>query len=288
VAALLDVRNRFDFGERDPIGFTGKQLREWWALDEAELETDAWVAVGDGRVFAYARARAAPGLANLWVESCVHPEARGRGIGSRLLGFAEEWARQRELPRLHAHVVNEDGRRLVEERGHELVRYHWRMETDLAEEPSEPEPPAGMSIRAYRPGEDDEALHAMHQEAFAEHWEFAPKPLEKWLAWRVRRNDYAPELWRLALDGHEIAGAALCFGERQLGWILDLAVGPRWRKRGLGLALLQSGFRALHQRGHTHVGLEVDAENETGATRLYERAGMKVTRRYATYEKQLS
>jgi mycothiol synthase len=56
---------------------------------------------------------------------------------------------------------------------------------------------------------------------------------------------------------------------------------------GLGLVLLQSGLRAMWQRGHTHVGLEVNSENETGATRLYERAGMRVTRRYATYEKAL-
>jgi mycothiol synthase len=286
VAALLGARDRFDFGERDPIAFTGKELREWWSLSEAPLEDGAWVAVAGGRIVAYARADAEPGLANLEDESCVHPDARGRGIGRRLLELAEGWARERGLPRLHAHVVNEEGRRLVEERGHELVRYFWRMEIDLTEEPAEPEPP-GFTIRAYRPGEDDEALHSMHQEAFAEHWEFTPQPLEKWLGWRVRRSDYAPELWRLALDGAEVAGAALSFGERHHGWVLDLAVGPRWRKRGLGLALLRSGFGALYRRGHTHVGLEVDSENETGATRLYERAGMSVTRRYATYEKRL-
>jgi mycothiol synthase len=235
---------------------------------------------------AFGRASEEPGLANLEDESCVHPDARNRGLGSELLELAEGWARERGLPRLHAHVVNEDGRRLVEERGHELVRYFWRMEIDLAEEPAEPVAP-GFTIRSYRPGEDDERLHTMHQEAFAEHWEFTSQPLEKWLDWRLRRTDYAPELWRLALDGDEIAGAALCFGDRHLGWVLDLAVGRRWRKRGLGLALLQSGFRALFLRGHTHVGLEVDSENETGATRLYERAGMNVTRRYATYEKNL-
>ena len=70
--------------------------------------------------------------------------------------------------------------------------------------------------------------------------------------------------------------------------MLDLAVRPASRRAGLGLALLESGFAALWRRGHTRVGLEVDSENETGATRLYERAGMKVTRRYATYEKVLA
>lgn len=285
---MLKARVRFDFDERDPIGFTGEMLREWWALDEAQLETDAWIALRGEEIVGYARARRERDLANIEDESCVHPEARGRGIGSRLLDLAESWARERRLERLHVHVVSEDGRRLVETRGHELVRYFWRMEIDLPEPPDEPEPPAGFDIRAYRPGADDEALHAMHQEAFAGHWEFTPQPLGPWLKWHSERSDYQPELWRLAVDENgKVVGSALCFGELTHGWVLDLAVGSAWRKQGLGLALLQSGFRALAQRGYTHAGLEVDSENETGATRLYERAGMRVTRRYATYEKRL-
>jgi mycothiol synthase len=287
VAALLSARDRFDFGETDPIAFTGEELREWWRVDEARLDHDAWIAVRDGTVLAYARARSERDLANLEDESCVHPDVRGQGLGSELLDLAEGWARERGLKRLHAHVVNADGRRLLESRGHELVRYFWRMEIDLAEPPAEPEPPEGFEIRAYRAGDDDVALHAMHQESFAEHWEFTPEPLDKWLSWRSGRSDYAPELWRVAAAGDDVVGAALCFGDRNLGWVLDLAVSPRARRHGLGLALLRSGFRALAGRGHTHVGLEVDSENESGATRLYERAGMRVTRRYATYEKRL-
>jgi mycothiol synthase len=287
VAALIAERDRADFAEVDSISFTGDELREWWRLDEARLETDAWIALSDGEVVAYARANRERDLADVVDESCVHPKARGLGLGSNLLDLAEGWARERGLGRIQVHVVNDDGRRLAEDRGHELVRYFWRMEIDLAAEPSEPAQPEGLTIRPYRPGEDDETLHAAHQQAFAEHWEFTPEPLEEWLKWRLERGDYHPELWRLATDGDEIAGAALCFGERHQGWVLDLFVGPRWRRRGLGLVLLESGFRALWRRGHTHVGLEVDSENETGATRLYERAGMHVTRRYATYEKAL-
>jgi mycothiol synthase len=286
VAALIGERDRTDFAEVDSISFTGDELREWWRLDEELLETDAWIALAGAEVVAYARTRRERDLADVVDESCVHPKARGLGLGSKLLDLAEGWALDRGLARIQIHVVNDDGRRLAEERGHQLVRYFWRMEIDLVDEPLEPAPPA-LTIRSYRPGDDDEALHAAHQEGFAEHWEFTPEPLEEWLKWRLERGDYDPELWRVAADGDEIAGAALCFGVRHQGWVLDLFVGQRWRRRGLGLALLQSGFRALWRRGHTHVGLEVDAENEAGATRLYERAGMRITRRYATYEKAL-
>jgi mycothiol synthase len=273
-----------DFGEAEYFDFTADDLREWWQLDD---EPAGWVALAGGALVGYARVGAERDLANLEDESCVHPDHRGRGIGTALLDRAEAWGRERGLARFHVHVVNEGGRRLVEARGHRLVRYFWRMEVELDGVPAEPVPPCGYSIRTYRPGEDDVGIHALHQEAFAAHWEFTPEPLDGWFRWRNGRSDYDPRFWRVAVAGEELAGAALCFGEGRLGWVLDLAVSPRHRGRGLGLALLRSGFRALAERGHARVGLEVDSENETGATRLYERAGMHVTRRYATCEKRL-
>jgi mycothiol synthase len=288
VAALIHARDRADLAQERTIDFTGEELRAWWARRPERLVTDAWVAVVDEHIVGYSHAQREGHLANVADESCVHPDFRSRGIGSQLVGLAEGWTRERALPRLLVHVVTDEGRRLLEERGFELVRFFWRMEVELDEEPPRPEPPAGFVIRTYRPGTDDEALHAMHQEAFAGHWEFVAHPLENWLRWRTERGDYDPDLWQIALEGEAVAGAALCFAAREHGWVLDLAVGTRWRRRGLGLSLLQAGFHELYRRGHTHVGLEVDSENETGATRLYERAGMRVTRRYATFEKLLS
>jgi len=289
VAELIKARDHADFDEKRPIGFSGAELRSWWAREPERLATDAWIAVADSQTVGFARAnREGEELANVEDESCVHPDFRGQGIGAGLVERAESWARTRQLPRLHVHVVNDEGRRLLEQRGFEHVRYFWRMEIDVDDVPPRAEVPAGFAIRTYRPGVDDSALHAMHQAAFAEHWEFAPQSLESWLHLRTTRDDFDPELWQLAFEGDEVVGAALCFGLLGFGWVLDVAVGPRWRKRGLGLALLQAGFGGLHARGYTHIGLEVDSENETGATRLYERAGMHVTRRYATYEKRLS
>ncbi len=70
-------------------------------------------------------------------------------------------------------------------------------------------------------------------------------------------------------------------------WVNILAVRRPWRRQGLGMALLRQAFGEFYRRGIRQVALGVDAENITGATRLYARAGMRVTRQYARYEKML-
>jgi ribosomal protein S18 acetylase RimI-like enzyme len=71
------------------------------------------------------------------------------------------------------------------------------------------------------------------------------------------------------------------------GWVDDLGVRRAWRRRGLALALLQHSFREFYKRGTRKVGLGVDASSLTGATRLYEKAGMHVARQFNSYFKVL-
>jgi mycothiol synthase len=70
-------------------------------------------------------------------------------------------------------------------------------------------------------------------------------------------------------------------------WIYIVGVQPAWRRRGIALALLQHSCRELYQKGKRRVRLEVDTQNPTDATRLYEKAGMHVESRYDFYEKEL-
>jgi ribosomal protein S18 acetylase RimI-like enzyme len=53
------------------------------------------------------------------------------------------------------------------------------------------------------------------------------------------------------------------------------------------MALLLHSFGEFYRRGIHKVALGVDAQSLTGATRLYERAGMHIVRQYARYEKEL-
>lgn len=100
-----------------------------------------------------------------------------------------------------------------------------------------------------------------------------------------------PELFFLAMDGEVVAGFVNSMErsdlDAEMGWVQTIAVRKAYRRRGLGLALLQHAFRALQERDVRRAGLTVDAQNKTGATRLYERAGMHVDRELRLYEIEL-
>ena len=284
VAELIAARDAADLDQHDP-DFTADELRDWWASRGDDLAERAWIALDGDCAVGFAKLHVEGDCAELEDDSCVHPGWRGRGIGARLLEQLEQWAVRNDSARVRVGVVAADGRALLEERGYELVRHFWRMEIAQTAAPAPAAAVDGVELRAYRPGLDDRGLHAAVQEAFEDHWDHTPQPFEEWLSGRTSRGDYDPTLWVLAEADGEIAGAALAFGSRDFGWVLDLGVRRPWRGRGLGHALLLGAFGGLYRRGFTRVGLEVDAANETGATRLYERAGMRLTRQYDWYER---
>ncbi len=51
--------------------------------------------------------------------------------------------------------------------------------------------------------------------------------------------------------------------------------------------MLHEAFGEFYRRGKRKVGLGVDSESPTRATRLYERAGMHVVRQFDQYQKEL-
>ena len=180
------------------------------------------------------------------------------------------------------------GLRLVENRGYEPFRHSFRMEIDFDGELPAPVWPEGLAVRAFVPGEDDEAVYEASDAAFVDHFEHARQPYESWRGWAFGES-FDPSLWFLAVDGDEIAGVSLCRGEGgaggELGWVNTLGVRPAWRRRGLGRALLLHSFAEFRARGKRGAGLGVDALNPTGAVSLYEGAGMRVARRYDQYAK---
>jgi mycothiol synthase len=183
-------------------------------------------------------------------------------------------------------------RELLEARGFEAVRYSFEMLIDFDGEPPKPDWPDAIAVRTFERGRDERAVWETQQEAFRDSWEWHEQPFEEWQHFMLAEDEFEPALNYLAVDGGKLAGIALCrptaSHREDYGWVEILAVRRPWRRRGIGIALLRQAFGEFHRRGLRGVGLGVDAENPTGATRLYERAGMSVAGRATIYRKAVS
>ena len=290
VAGFLEVVTVAEFGEPD---YSEDDLRDEWA--ETDLAVDAWLVVAPGgRVVGYA-GLGHRGHVRVDADGYVHPQHEGRGLGTFLVRATE--ARAREFVPLAPPNVrvalnngingrNPRARRLLAGEGYEAARFFWRMVTDLPDPPPQPVWPAGVTVRTAASGADERAVFSAIDEAFQDHWGHVPSTFEAW-ARRKKGERHDPTLWFLAVAGEEVAGAAVCRRDGEMGWVDSLGVRRGWRRRGLGQALLRHAFNTFRERGWRRAGLGVDAANETGATRLYEGAGMRVDRHYAIYEKEL-
>lgn len=273
--------------------FTTEDIRQDWRRIDASH--DAWALVAsDGTLAAYATVQD-EGSGQFWADGYVHPEHWGHGLGTALVRLTERRAREL-VPNAPAgarvvlsnNVILSDApaRQILESSGYSLARCFWRMGIELAAEPEAPTWPNDVTVRTFERGRDDRRVFDCVEEAFADHWGHVPREFEQWIA-RTDRPDFDPSLWLLAEEGDQLAGVALCERRPDGGWVNTLGVRRPWRRRGLGKALLRLAFGELYRRGMRSVGLGVDAQSLTGATRLYERAGMRITLEAARYEKEL-
>jgi mycothiol synthase len=291
--AVLEVVNEVERAEFGAAWLTEADLRAFWSL--VDRDRDQWVAAApDGQLVAVAAVQASqPVQMRAYVS--IAPAHRGRGIGSELLRRTEERARE-VVPKAppgarvslsqSVGMHNDGARRLLEAGGYAFVRRFWTMSVDLEDEPPPPRWPPGVRVAPLGAGEERAVFDAM-EEAFQDHWGHVPNEFENWRVWMVEHEGFDPTLWRLVWDGEELAAAALNGVRRDEGWVNLLGVRRRWRRRGLALALLHESFREFRRKGLPRALLGVDSENPTGATRLYERAGMHVTQTSDTYEKIL-
>jgi mycothiol synthase len=244
-------------------------------------------------------------LVHPWLWWRVHPDWTGRSIGQALMTWAVQRARStvdrspegaRVSARAGCLATDQNSKEVLLDLGMQLIRHGWRMLIHLDEPPPEPVWPEGISLRVYRHPQMVEEVYRAHKEFFRDHWGYVERDydegLEFFMHFMVESPSFDPSLWFLATHEDEIVGIALCYpddhGNTDIGWVADLGVKRTWRRRGLGLALLQHAFGAFYRLGKPQASLDVDAGSLTGVTRLYERAGMHVQRQYDTYELELS
>ena len=128
------------------------------------------------------------------------------------------------------------------------------------------------------------AIWEANEEAFRDHWGHA-EPTNADFERVLADADFDPSLWQVAWHpaSNQVAGVTInsipadqnSAQHRQRGVVENLSVRRHWRKHGLGRALLVASMRALRDRGQTEVTLGVDAENISGALRLYETVGFR-------------
>jgi mycothiol synthase len=219
----------------------------------------------------------------------VDPGWRGRGIGAWLLRRIERMARERDGGTLEVSAPGADRAfgELAEREGYRQGRSSWLMRLDMTEPPPAPAWPDGIELRPFVREADARAVHRLVQDAFADIGNQPARSFEFWERTSLDRDAFDPSLWFLAVAGGELVGANLCFTGPTGGFVAQLAVRRDRRGRGLGLALLRHGFAELYRRGERRAWLYVDTENRTGATRLYERAGMRVEHRFDFWVKRL-
>jgi mycothiol synthase len=290
VADLIVARDMADYGSTDA---NVEEVQNYWEAPRFDLAQDARIIVApDGLIVGYEEIYPR-GDERLEYDGYVHPRETGRGFGTLLLRWAEERARERigeihttgpVILRGNTAAVDQNASVMFNTEGFALVRQFWRMEIEMTSPPDRPAWPARVTVRTMQPGRDERVVHAVIEEAFADHWGYVPRSFEDWEQSVLHSDGFDPTLTFMAFDGNEVAGVAVN-RHRDIAWVGSLAVRRAWRKRGLGLALLLQSFNEFYQRGDRVVGLGVDAQSLTGATRLYEKAGMHVTRRYDTYEK---
>lgn len=261
-----------------PEPVTEERVRLEWSSPGVDLARDDRVAVEDGAIVGFVAVERLD-------EGRVWLELHGEPVDELL-----DWA----LPHADGRILSGGwhGNRAVAaaltRRGFTLVRHSYRMAIELDGTQPRPEWPAGVQIRPFVPG-DERLVYETHMETFEDSWEHVRQSYEEWAHWWVERPGFDPTLWFIAMTKDEVAGIALCRVSPEApdtGWIGVLGVRRRWRRKGLGRALLLHAFRDFGVRGCSRAVLGVDAESLTGANVLYESVGMRRISTYDLYERR--
>ena len=228
----------------------------------------------------------------------VHPSWRRQGIGATMLAynqtrmcmiakqhpqdgprFFQAWAADTEIG-ANALLVNQ---------GYQPERYELELVRDLSEPFPDAPLPEGLEIR---PVEKDHIWQIFDaaEEAFQDHWGYRPLSEEEYAGWMNDPN-FRPELWKVAWDGDQVAGSVQNFYNpeenqafnRKRGYTEGISTRRPWRQRGLASALIVESMRMFKEMGMTETSHGVDAQNTSGAVRLYHRLGYQTFKQHTIY-----
>ncbi len=264
--------------------------KHYWTSPLVDPQEDLCVVRDDdGRIAAQEVVVSMEPHVNPTVVGVVSPEHCNRGLGTALV----DWATSRALEktssapddlRVVMNVLTDPSHGpsvdLLENLGFEVDRYFITMEIEFDGAPPAAGFPDGFALRPMTADTLEAGLHAV-RDAFRDHYGYVERPFDQHLqqiAHLCTQPDHDPSLWWLLYEGDEIVANCWCNanaqGDPTMGYVLSLGVRRPWRRRGLARTLLLHAFAEFHARGYRGAALDVDAHSLTGATRLYEAAGM--------------
>lgn len=257
----------------------------WAEIAEADIVADwqrpsydvsaATVGVFDGdRLVAYAEF-----MGHDRGDASVHPDYRGRGIGTALAGWMQQRARAGGATKVGMPVpVGSDGDRLLEALGYEVRWNSWVLTLPEGTTIPDRELPEGYTLREAGP-DDYEACWTVLEDAFLE-WSVRDRePFEDFVARTLERPGFQPWNLRLVTDGDgEVVGVTIVLLYDTEAYVDRIATRKDQRGKGLAQAMLVDAFAVAREHGATTSGLNTDSR--TGALGLYERVGMKVTQNW--------
>ena len=290
---LADLREAIDYFD-DPIEY--RDLASLRRDFERDVHLDGFLAtVGrdrGGTVVAYAwiHPSVSPELrGHLWLDVGVHPAARHRRIGRRLIDWcvnrAGEWHDRAsgDEPLWLGYLVDEKFvglRGALGEAG--FTPQRWYFDAHLRfEEHEVPAPPAvpGVRLVHYDPT-FSEPVRLAHNAIHGVLPGAKPYTRADW-EWSLGETGERPEWSWVALGPDDVVvGYALNTmyaddGSAE-GWTTRLGVLKPWRHRGIGLALIISSMHSFRDAGLDGAGLGVDTGDPDSATRLLDRCGFAI------------
>lgn len=256
---------------------------------------DTWAVRAGAELVAFAEVSVRSSLSydgtnNVHVLGGVHPQWQGRGIGSELLARAEERAIEKGhtahpsaplLLNCHTTATAPAASTLLTERGYSIARYWFDMVHDLSGELPVDARTQPMTPELY------EATRLAHNDAFATHWGSGPISEDGWNKVVVGSAGFRPDLSRIAVaDGEVLAYAVVSDTTPGEAYFELIGVRASAQRRGLGRAVLTSGLAAIRAEGSfRQAGLDVDADNPSGAGGLYRSIGFTDAAKKLTWRK---
>lgn len=230
----------------------------------------------------------------LWFR--VHPTQRVDSLYRNIIAWAEaqmqEVCQERHLAvKLLAGAGAEQAKRmtLLENCGFRIERYFLTMVRSLSEPIPEPQLPDGFTLRPIQGEQDAQTWVELFNDTFIDHWNYHPETVAAFNH-KLKNPEFRPDLSGVAIapDG-TLAGFCDCYipKDGNQGWINPVGTRRGYRKQGVARSMLQAVMQKLKVEGMETAMLYVDAENPSGARRLYESVGFQTTHTQIAYIKDV-